>query len=312
MFRNGRKVNIKLYALICDAPVKSFVLGVKTHNGYYSCTKCTIKGKYFDGRICFPVKDGTNPSLRTDEDFLNNKYEDYQIAETILNKISKFGPITDVPLDYMHLVCLGVVKKLILLWLTGPLSVRLSNNMINKISKRLIQIRNSVPYEFTRRPRSLKHVRLWKATEFRQFLLYTGPIVLKNILKKDIYINFLSLHIAITIIASPVFSKHDSNINYAQSLLEYFVTSFTKIYDKQYVSHNIHNLLHICRDVKKYGPVDRFSAFKFENYMTHIKKLLRKPDKPLQQLVRRCAEIEMLHLSVKNRQVQSNEFSKTT
>jgi len=63
-------------------------------------------------RIYFPIEDGTNPTLRTDENFLNNKY-DYQIAETILSKIPKLGPVTDVPLDYMHLVCLGVVKKLI-------------------------------------------------------------------------------------------------------------------------------------------------------------------------------------------------------
>ncbi|KYN10216.1 hypothetical protein ALC57_17656 [Trachymyrmex cornetzi] len=160
---------IKLHALVCDAPAKSFILGVKNHNGYYSCTKCT-EGKYVNGRVYFPIKD-TNPFLQTDEDFFNNKYEDYQIVETIFIKIPKFGPITDVPLDYMHLVCLGVVKKLILLWLTGPLSVRLSNNMINNISEQLMQIRNSVPYDYTRRPRSMKHVRLWKATEFRQFFL---------------------------------------------------------------------------------------------------------------------------------------------
>ncbi|KYN00040.1 hypothetical protein ALC62_09202 [Cyphomyrmex costatus] len=305
LFRDGKKIEIKLHALVCDAPAKSFVLGVKNHNGYYSCTKCTIEGKYVNGRVCFPIKD-TNPPLRTDEDFLNNKYEDFQIVETILSKIPKFGPITDVPLDYMHLVCLGVVKKLILLWLTGPLSVRLSNNMINNISEQLMQIRNSVPYDYTRRPRSLKHVRLWKATEFRQFLLYTGPVILMRILKRDVYINFLSLHVAMTIIASPILSKHELNVNYAQSLLEYFVASFTQIYGEQYVSHNIHNLLHICTDVRKYGPVDTFSAFKFENHMTNVKKLLRKPDKPLQQLARRYAEIETLPLSVQSCQIQSN------
>jgi len=114
------------------------------------------------------------------------------------------------------------------------------------------------------------------------------------------------LHVAITIIASPILSKHDNNINYSQSLLEYFVVSFTQIYGKQYVSHNVHNLLHICTDVKKYGPVDRFNAFKFENHMTHIKKLLRKPEKPLQQLARRYTEIEMLPLSAQNRKNQNN------
>jgi len=113
----------------------------------------------------------------------------------------------------MHLVCLGVVKKLILLWHIGPSSVKLSNRMKQIISEALISLRNTVPSEYHRRPRSLKDFRLWKATEFRQFLLYTGPVVLKNTLRKDVFLNFLSLHVAMTILASPVLSKHVGNID---------------------------------------------------------------------------------------------------
>jgi len=40
--------------------------------------------------------------------------------------------------------------------------------------------------------------------------------------------------------------------------------------------------------------------------MTHIKKLLHKPEKPLQQLARRYTEIEMLPLSVQNHKNQNN------
>ncbi|KAM7307871.1 hypothetical protein ISCGN_011507, partial [Ixodes scapularis] len=36
----GRHLRIELSALICDAPAKSYVLGIKGHNGYFSCTKC--------------------------------------------------------------------------------------------------------------------------------------------------------------------------------------------------------------------------------------------------------------------------------
>lgn len=50
---------------------------------------------------------------------------------------------------------------------------------------------NSIPSEFARRPRSINEVKLWKAVEFRNFLLYTGPIVLRYILKKDLYDHFM-------------------------------------------------------------------------------------------------------------------------
>jgi len=66
--------------------------------------------------------------------------------------------------------------------------------------------------------------------------------------EKMFFFNFLRLHVAMTILASPVFSKHVGNMYYEQSLLEYFVNIFTQIYGKRYVSHNIHNLLHICAD----------------------------------------------------------------
>lgn len=65
------------------------------------------------------------------------------------------------------------------------------------------------------------------------------------------------------------------------------------------MSHNLHNLLHISYDVRKYGSLDEFSAFRFENDMSNIKKMLRKNEKPLQQLSRRYAEIGNCNLLTK-------------
>lgn len=300
LFYNGNKVKINLHGLICDTPAKAFVLGIKNHTGYNSCTRCTIKGEYIDGRVCFPVTKVID-NLRTDQDFADNKYDDYQIGETILKEIPNFGLVSSVVLDYMHLICLGVVKKLILLWVQGPRAVKLSQQLLNQISGLLLNLQNSVPNDFVRRPRSLREIKMWKATELRQFILYTGPVVLKGILREDMYINFITLHIAITILASPTLLNDHNNIMWAQILLEYFLKCFRQIYGATFMSHNLHNLLHICSDVRKYGPLDEFSAFRFENYMSNIKKMLRKNEKPLQQLSRRYAEIHNCNLPVKKR-----------
>lgn len=56
------------------------------------------------------------------------------------------------------------------------------------------------------------------------------------------------------------------------------------------VSYNVHGLIHLVNDVKKFDPLGDFSAFKYENYLQTLKKLLRKYDKPLQQIVRRYTE----------------------
>lgn len=75
----------------------------------------------------------------------------------------------------------------------------------------------------------------------------------------------------------------------------YFV--FENIYGAEYVSYNVHGLLHICGDVTKFGTLDNFSAFRFENYMDQIKTFLRKSEKPLQQLVRRYTGIDNLQVT---------------
>lgn len=170
-------------------------------------------------------------------------------------------------------------------------SVRITSRSINKISHLLILLRNSMPNDFVRRPRSLRDVKLWKAVEFRNFLLYTGSVVLRHILRKNIYNHFITLHVAVTILASPSMCR-DRFINYAEALLNHFVISFEKLYGQEYISHNVHNLSHLCSDVRIFGPLDNFSTFRFENFMTSIKRLLRKNEKPLQQLIRRYSEIE--------------------
>lgn len=120
--KDDKIIKISLFGLICDAPAKAFALCTKDHNGFYSCTKCTIKGKYLHNRICFP-NTKLRCHLRTDELFAVNAYKHFQTGFSILNNIPRFLPISHTLLDYMHLLCLGVVKKMILLWIKGPFSV---------------------------------------------------------------------------------------------------------------------------------------------------------------------------------------------
>lgn len=210
-----------------------------------------------------------------------------------------------VPLDYMHLVCLGVMRKLISLWLKHVYSKRIAKTFCKRVSQLLKNIRSTVPSEFNRRPRSLKDYKQWKATEFRTFLLYSGPVlrdlvlelVLRDILDNDMYKNFLTLHVAISILSNHASYKEDSYLDYAENLLKHFVHSLAKLYGKAHASHNIHNLLHLVADVRKFGILDNFSCFRFENYMSTIKKLLKKGDKPLQQLSRRTLQ-DMAKLKV--------------
>lgn len=122
--------------------------------------------------------------------------------------------------------------------------------------------------------------------------MYTAPVILNPFLSSEVYHHFLTLHVAITILCS---SKLLIHLNYArQLLLKHFVICFKIIYGPQYVSYNVHGLIHLANDVELHGPLDSFSSFQFENYMQQIKKRVRKDNKPLEQIIRRHTEIEKL------------------
>lgn len=104
----------------------------------------------------------------------------------------------------MHCVILGVMKKMIMLWKgsgeigrVGVNKQKLPSNLVKQISTRLIALKKYIPSDFSRKPRSLDELSRWKATELRQFLLYTGPVVLYLQVSKKIYYNFLYLNVAI-------------------------------------------------------------------------------------------------------------------
>ena len=75
--------------------------------------------------------------------------------------------------------------------------------------------------------------------------------MLRKVLAEDVYINFLTLHVALCIL----FSKQLNTFsNYANELLQHFVSNFARIYGEEHISHNVHCLLHLSEDVEKMEP----------------------------------------------------------
>lgn len=75
----------------------------------------------------------------------------------------------------------------------------------------------------------------WKATELRQLLLYTGPVVLKSVLPRQVYDNFmlLSVEFAIYILANSNYCIEMNDL--AHSFLVTFVEHYGLLYGKEMV-----------------------------------------------------------------------------
>lgn len=288
---NSETINISLRAFICDAPARALVCGIKNHTGYHGCGKCQVKGKYVENRVVF-LK--TTAPLRNDNSFRQKEYPKHHIYDSPLLKLN-IDIISSFPFEYMHLVCLGVVRKILKLWIEGPRSsYRLSSKLTAGISEKLVLCRENFVTDIARKPRSLKELDRWKATEFRSFLLYTGPAVCRKIVSPNIYEHFLVLSVAIRILCD----KHSTQelLNYAEELLVYFVEQFKVLYHRKFVSYNVHGLVHLTADAKHLGSLDNFSAFVFENYLGKLKKLIRNAKEPLKQLIAKSAAKEEICL----------------
>ncbi len=183
---DGIRYQIELGCVICDTPARAFVKQIKGHNGYGACERCIQTGIWIGHRMTFPGQGyelRTNLSFRAGEDANHHRglspFEDLNL-----------DMITAFPLDYMHLVCLGVVKLLID-YLRSP--HKFSTNRVLKLSKeqiktfniRMISFRLNFPSEFQRKGRIIEEN--WKATEYMSFLLYSCPIILKDLVDPDVY-----------------------------------------------------------------------------------------------------------------------------
>lgn len=206
--------------------------------------------------------------------------------------------VFDIPLDYLHLVCFGAMKRLLkTIWMEqhphclSKQQQRLVNELISLCAMQL-------PKEFNRKGRTLDEISNWKATEFRTFLLYTGIFILRNILPCDQYKHFIYFHVAIRILCNP--KSTVDQIKYAEQALRHFVTTFSALYGDFHIVYNIHSLIHLVGDVLIHGALDTFSCFGFENYLGKLKRLLRNSRLPLKQIVRRLSEIDAM-VSAMNR-----------
>lgn len=290
-----KSLTINVAGIICDAPARSFIKGTISHNGQYACDRCHVKGEQHEHTMTY-IR--TNESRRTVQEFIQfiDADEDEKLAmdESIVKHIRSptslvhaLDVVEDLPLDYMHLVCLGVIRRM-LVFLTSKIPVKLSRNSRTTINASIEQTAKNSPIEVTRKPRTLNHLDKFKAVEFRFFLLYIGPIVLKGSMPTEQYQHFLLLHTSMKILCSDKVSHEE--LEEVNGYLEAFVQHCSKFYGRRFITYNVHSVIHLPDDYIRFGNIESVSAFPFESHLGFIKRYLRSPNRPLAQVRNRIHE----------------------
>lgn len=138
ILNNGVRINNKLMKfelsqVVYDATAKSFILNVKGHNAYHGYNSCMPM--YIDNKRMAYLD--LNASLRSDQSFRNKLDQFYHKNSSPLEEFS-IDITSIVVLEYLHNICLVVMKKHIVFWVKGKKPVHLINP--NTLSEELINL----------------------------------------------------------------------------------------------------------------------------------------------------------------------------
>lgn len=109
--------NFRIRCIVANAPARSYIKSIKSHNGYYGCERCYRKGKYSCNRLLYPFKDLDLELLHTDESFAQRLHAKHQNGDqqSPLQRLE----IPDTCYLYASML-LRSYPKLLLMWNFAP------------------------------------------------------------------------------------------------------------------------------------------------------------------------------------------------
>lgn len=281
-------IRTKLVMGVFDLPAKSAVLCAKQFNGKHGCSVCLHPGTLVsrNHRVYLP---GDYVS-RTHYSVVADAERAKQNGEAV-NGIISNSPLTSIldlvdsiPVDYMHAVLEGVTRLLLKAWFLScnhgePYYL---GNKLGTIDKLLLKQRP--PCELSRPPRSLaKHMKYWKASELRNWLLYYSlPLLLPNL--PSLYLH----HYALLVCAMHILLQNEisaAQIDAADEMLHDFCLLLPELYGETRCTHNAHLLTHLAKYVRLWGPLWTHSAFGFESMNGQLKNLFHSKSQIFHQLM---------------------------
>jgi len=309
--RNGEKVNSKIIPLCCtvDSVARCKILNMSQFDGYYGCTLCYHKSERTIKGLRFTVSSRKYPK-RTHESIAGDMVKSLELGnkdgngQSDKNKSKKKkttvkgvkGPSTlllmryldlgvSIVPEYMHGVCLGVTRLHTDLLRTsvGKDFYVGTDTMIAGIDSRLKFIRP--PTSITRHPRGLSECALWKATEWRSWLLFYAIPCLEGFLGKKYLAHLALLSKAIYLLSQKSVSPED--IQVARKLLTKYIKKFQKYFGKTAMVYNIHLLSHLCDAVINFGPLWTHDAFMFEGENRLLLQFQQSPSSVAKEVTRK-------------------------
>ena len=196
------------------------------------------------------------------------------VGKSPLLELEYFNFVIVIPCEYLHTMCLGVCKKLIILTfnvgIVRPRNTKRKLSNPAKFSSEMCKVK--VFKELSRRARSLDFS-VMKGQEFRNIMLFFFPIVVECIEPKQeerkVWLLFAFLMRACTV-STKEFQQIDLDL--IRTTSEQLYKLYEKLFSELNCSYNTHVVFSHLLDIRAHGPLTLTSAFGFENFYGEMRQ----------------------------------------
>lgn len=321
-------ITIKVHTILApvDSVARPSLMNMHQFNGKYGCHLCLHPGRgVATGKGRARIYCGDVGSKRTAEEFEENAL---QAADNVVNPDSErkddtvngvkgvtllstlpvFNIIKSFPPEYMHSLLLGVVKTFLKAWFDSKHHEEewYLGDKRNLFDEKMREIKP--PSEITRTPRSISDLKRWKASEFKNFLIYYSLPVLKGLMRKKYYQHWFLLVYSITTFISEFIPQR--NFEIATLAIRKFVLNVERLYAADLMKFNVHLMLHLPDTVKNFGALWAWSAFPYEAYNYVLRQMLKNSQCIIQQVCKSYLRLQNIKFHSAFEENGCNQYGK--
>ena len=273
--------SLSIKFIIADKPARSSILNMQSSNAEYFCPVCLAKSQTIvinsKRHVFVPIVEPDKINFRTHAGFVacaysseQTKLPEYGIkGSSFIQNFANTNIISCNIFDYMHSICLGVIKSLIHhIFFTKP-SAYSSLPKIKLFDKVLKQIH--IPSKLNKSFALLADFGIWKAKDFRNFFLFAFPFLfLEENVAFKYFIHDLRKGLILLLNNVSDEDQHESEICFRR-----FLVGFSEYFGFQYLTPNFHDLFHLPKMAKSCGSLVDYSGFNFEHVNGALARLCK-------------------------------------
>lgn len=196
------------------------------------------------------------------------------VGRSPLTQIPNFNFVRDSPVDYMHAVCIGAVKRLLeLTFAVGENRPRITKRKLSSpLDFNKLMLDTKVPHECSRRARELLFS-VMKAAEFRNISLFYFPHVIACITppaKERTLWLLLAYMLRACIVPNKEFQPIP--LDHIDYCCDKYYLLYESLFGETNCTYNTHVVFAHLIEMRYHGPLTSTSTFEFESFYGEMRQ----------------------------------------